>query len=174
MIFNQKNTQIVSLFAFILFVNMYCSAQKNGFVSLVIDPKMLIMGPYETSEQGELDFIVKLSDHTKNSEIGIAYERFASIDYSSYGIFYNQKIDFNIIKDTSYILGFESGFIRRQLEDHVLKMSFAFNAGVRYDINSSIGVEVSSNYRYRSDLVELYNESNPMMFSGYMGVYYNW
>ncbi|MGB2128518.1 MAG: hypothetical protein ACPHXR_03485 [Flavicella sp.] len=174
MIFNQKNTQIVSLFAFILFVNIYCSAQKNGFVSVVIDPKMLIKGPYEDSENGELDFVLKLSDHTETSEIGIAYERFASIDYSSYGIFYNQKIDLPILKDTSYILGVESGFIRRQVEDHIIKLSFALNAGVRYDINSSVGVEVSSNYRYRSDLVELYDSTNPMIFSGYMGVYYTW
>ena len=105
----------------------------------------------------------------------MALEVFNAIKYSSIGGYYNYKIHSVNIKNVQYYIGGEVGFIGREIDQDIsLTPSVALNTGIRYFLNSDFGVEMSGSYRYRSDLVEVYQESSPMKFSGYMGLVYQW
>ena len=64
-----------------------------------------------------------------------------------------------------------SGFIYRSNE-RVMKPTININNEIRVPINSRLALSLLSSFKYRSDLVELYSESKPLKFNGYLGLIY--
>ena len=167
--------KIVLFMIVTLFLGPICTSQRGGVISLVIDPKMMMVGPYESSTSGELDFIFKIADNSKKQEIGMAFEVFSAMKYSSAGGYYNYKMSSLNLDGVQYYVGGELGFIGREIDEELyFSPSFALNTGIRYFLNIDFAIEMSSSYRYRSDLVDVYQESVPMCFNGYMGIVYQW
>ena len=172
---NKKHIGIVVL-------GMFCTisslSQNKGLFSVMIDPKMLIVGPYETSEHGELDIIFKIAHHNPHHEIGLYSELFSAIGYYSFGMFYNYKFliesekkDFNRFV---FPVGIELGFIKRKDEVDLLEYSFALNGSIRYFLVKNWAIEVNYRWIKRSDLTELYDEGFLMKSNMYTGLVYVW
>lgn len=175
------NTLIMSKTApkFFVFILALCFSKncfsQGGIVTLLIDPTMMMIGPYDTSTSGELDFILKVADKTNNHETGLSLEVFDAIDYYSAGVFSNYNISSLNIKNIEYTVGGEVGLIERNIDEEMsIHPSFAFNTSIRLSLNEDIGVELASSIRYRNDLVHIYDESQPMKFNGYVGMIYKW
>jgi len=119
--------------------------QSYWLLSFTLDPKMLVEGPYESSEHGELDLTIRLACYHKNYEVGLYTALFPAIEYYSFGVFSNYKIllESNPKKFDRWVLpvGVEMGFIRRvrtnvfhhgsDKEEDVLQFTFGVNASVR-------------------------------------------
>lgn len=162
-------------------------SQSSGLLSFSLDPKMLIEGPYATSEHGELDLTIRLGSSQKRSEVGLYTELFPAIGYYSFGLFSNYKIllESNPKKFHRWEVpvGGELGFIRRAHRDvshrglcaeEVLQFNFALNASVRYFFIKNMGVEIGINYRYRSDLAKIYQDYFQLRANIFTGIVFRW
>lgn len=166
--------KILVLFFALLLCKIVCTAQKSVFLSLSLDPKMLITGPYDTSKQGALNYVFRLGATGETHEYGLSLENFSEIGYFSYSAFYNYKNPFGIaVENFSFLIGAEVGRLIRKVEDY-RGVTFAVNAETRYHFNKNWGVLLAATYRYRCDLVEVYQENNCYKFNGYTGVFFNW
>ena len=171
------------LSACVLFVFYMCTvtsrSQNNGFVSMTIDPLMLIEGPYSKSDKGELDFIISGAfEKGVRSELGVYFEYFNSIDYRGYGVFYNYKFFIKNEDQTfdrwEFVVGPQLGVINRNLEGSKTFFNTAVGGGVRYFLNNKWGVLVSGDLRYRPDLKYYYNSKDLIKHNAYVGVIYHW
>ena len=174
----KKITLVLSL-CFLIFFKMIGYSQKdNDFrVSLSFDPKMIIVGPYETSEKGEWDLLLRFAHRRKHFEYTLFYEGFKSISYSSAGIGVNYlflkkdaKSRFNRLE-----MGLGPGFgviVRKELD--VRENYFEFNGEFRYFFNKHLGLMFLGNFKYRNDLVARYDEDEPWRFSNFWGIIYRW
>ena len=141
---------------------------QQNYISIHVDPKMAIKGPYETSKSGELDILFRAAHTENNSEIGIEYESFTAIDYAAWGLFYNYVFNFHKVNLTA---GFMSGFIYRS-DYNVMKPTININNEIRVPINNRLALSLLSSFKYRTDLVEIYSENKPLKFNGYLGLIY--
>lgn len=174
-----KNTiKIKWSIVFILFITIASTkAQEHGIVQFYLDPKMMIEGPYKNSKSGELDFLMKIGSSTNTYEMGFFVEKFKAIKYTSAGMYYNKKINVKKLMPSldkfEFSVGFDSGFIHRFInKDKNYSITAALNAETKYFLKKNFGVSLKSNYRYRGDLVEFYGTKNPMLFSGYAGLFF--
>ncbi|MGY5354071.1 hypothetical protein [Wenyingzhuangia sp. IMCC45467] len=172
-----KTKYIILAMIYILFhITGLSIAQENGIVQFYLDPKMMIEGPYKNSKSGELDFLMKIGSSTNTYEMGFFVEKFKAIKYTSAGVYYNKKINVKKLMPSldkfEFSVGFDSGFIHRIInEDKNYSITAALNAETKYFLKKNFGISLKSNYRYRGDLVEFYGTKNPMLFSGYVGVF---
>ncbi|MDG1806087.1 hypothetical protein [Flavicella sp.] len=168
------------LFVFVLLLivfKSYGQKESDFRVSLSADPKMIVVGPYETSESGEWDLLLRFAYRRKHFEYSVFYEGFKAISYSSAGINVNYlffKKDaqsrFNRLE-----FGVGPGFgviVRKELD--VRENFIELNGEFRYFFNKNIGLMFLGNLKYRSDLVVRYNETEPWRFSNFWGVIYRW
>lgn len=140
---------------------------NNGFVtaiSLGIDPQPM----FDDTSTGGLDLNAKIIFGKENSEQGLAVEYFDSLDYLSYGWYY----DFIILgRGTSYdqpiqaMLGPELLLISRfgnrkaKLPTGFFGVTAGINGTVRWNISEYFGMEGILNYKYRTDIKTLYKET---------------
>ncbi|NIJ45246.1 hypothetical protein FHR24_001685 [Wenyingzhuangia heitensis] len=152
---------------------------QNAVIQFSLDPTMLANGPYADSDHGELDFMIKGSKIFKeNNEIGIFVEQFSAMNYTSAGFLYNRKV--NIFPETSAmcesvetLFGIDAGAIKRDVEEEDgTYLTAGLNAEFRFLLSDKFGFNLTSNYRYRGDLANIYNDNSPFIFSGYVGVFY--
>ena len=169
---------LILVLSFFGITNFY--AQSQGMVSIVIDPKMAVEGPYKTSEHGELDITLRVACHHLKYEIGAFTELFPAIEYYGFGLFFKYKflLEKNPKKFNRWVLpiGADVGFIKRnqEFEEKVLMFNFAIDGGVRFFITKNIGLELGINYRYRSDLEEIYQDNFQMRYNVYSGLVFVW
>ncbi|MDG1805460.1 hypothetical protein, partial [Flavicella sp.] len=73
-------------------------------------------------------------------------------------------------------IGADVGFIKRnqEFEEKVLMFNFAIDGGVRFFMTKNIGLELGINYRYRSDLEEIYQDNFQMRYNVYSGLVFVW
>ena len=153
-------------------------SQSAGLLSFTVDPKMLVQGPYTTSEHGALDLTIRLACAGKRYEVGLFAEIFSEIEYYSFGFFSNYKIllESKPKKFRRWVLpvGAEVGFIKRNSKIDVLKFNFALNGSLRYYFVKNVGLELGMNYRYRSDLEVLYHDNGQMRVNMFSGIVFRW
>lgn len=166
-------TMVVLLFS----VMTTAIAQKKVIFQILIDPKMMIEGPYEESKNGKLDLVLKLGRSRESYEVGLFVNRFKALSYNSAGVYYNRKINIEkflpVLDKFELSGGLDTGFIHRIINSEKnYSFTASLNAELKYFMKENFGVVLLSNYRYRGGLVEYYNTKNPMLFSGYFGVFY--
>ncbi|ANW96271.1 hypothetical protein AXE80_08260 [Wenyingzhuangia fucanilytica] len=151
-------------------------AQKEGIVQVSLDPTMLVNGPYADSEKGALNFLIKASRGNANNELGLYFEKFSAMEYTSAGVLYNYKMDLttvsSMLNNMIGLIGLDAGYIRRDLAKKSDAFTTSINAELRYLISQNFGLNLTSNYRMRGDLIDLYNDKTPFIFSGYVGLFY--
>jgi hypothetical protein len=174
-----KKIKRVIVMGIVLLFGFSGSFQNKGIVLLSIDPRMLLNGPYEDSTGGELNFVVRAGVTNFKNEMGVSFESFSALDYRGYEAFYNYKFFTKKIENESryfeFLGGVASGVVTRPKQD-VSELTLALNAESRYYFSKNWGLSITGNYRYRGDLVEMYDASfsNYMVFSGYFGVLFRW
>ncbi|MGY5354155.1 hypothetical protein [Wenyingzhuangia sp. IMCC45467] len=151
-------------------------AQKEGIFQVSLDPTMLVNGPYADSEKGALNFLIKASRGNSKNELGLYLERFQAMDYTSAGVLYNYKMNLakvsSMLNNMIGLIGLDAGYIRRDLAKTSDAFTTSLNAELRYLVSQSFGLNLTSNYRMRGDLVDLYDDKTPFIFSGYVGLFY--
>jgi len=166
----KKSGVKILLLIFVLncFSMLDTNAQKQGMVSFSSDPKMAVEGPYKTSEHGEIDMILRAASYHLRYEIGVFTELFPAIEYYGFGLFFKYKFLFEKYpkKFNRWVLpiGVDLGFIKRNQEfvEKVLMFNFALDTSIRFFMTENIGLELGVNYRYRSDLEEIYQDNFQM------------
>lgn len=179
-------TKCFFVFLLIIFSNRAVS-QSSGMLSFTLDPKMLAVGPYETSEYGELDLTIRLGCSKERFEIGLYTELFPAIGYYGFGLFSNYKffLDSNPKTFHRWVvpIGGELGFIRRvhreannlrSHRDKVLQFNFGFIGSVRYFIIKNMALELGVDYRYRSDLEKIYQDDFQLRANVFTGIVFTW
>ena len=173
-----RTRYIILAMVYVLFhITGLSIAQENGIVQLYLDPKMMIEGPYADSKSGELDLMIKAGVSKKIYEMGVFVEQFKALSYTSAGVYYNKKVNVEkmlpMLDRFEFSTGLDTGFIHRIIKNQKdYSFTAALNAEVKYYVKKNFGVSLLSNYRYRGDLVEFYDTKNPMLFSGYVGLFY--
>ncbi|SHH72574.1 hypothetical protein [Wenyingzhuangia marina] len=168
--------KIRSLLLFVMIVaSLQVFAQKKGIIQVSLDPTMLVNGPYSDSQNGALDFLIKASIGNPKNELGLYYERFKAMDYTSAGVLYNHKMELakvsSVLSNMIGLIGLDAGYIRRDLAKRSDAFTVSLNAELRYLVSKNFGVNLTSNYRVRGDLIDLYNDKTPFIFSGYVGLF---
>lgn len=151
--------------------------QKGFRTSLSYDVKMKAVGPYETSETGEWNFLYRFGYLHKHIEYQFFLENFNAISYGAIGVGVNYLF---FIEDSKkrfnrWEIGAGPGvgiIVRRELG--VEEPFFELNGDFRYFFSKKWGVSVLGNLKHRSDLVERYNEEDPWRLSGFAGVMFRW
>ena len=158
--------------AILIFMLLTSIARSQEGLSLYIDPSMAISGPYETSESGELDLLIKFSaTNTPIHEAGVCIEIFRAIRFYDFEFFYNRRLRYKKIEG---LFGFGIGIITRNIKDGSgTYTSASLNNEARYYISDRVALCILGNYRYRGDLHKIYNDDNPFRFSTFVGVNYN-
>ena len=150
-------------------------AQNKGIIQISLDPTMLVNGPYSDSQNGALDLLVKTSIGNSKNEFGLYYEKFKAMEYTSAGILYNHKMELAKISskldNMIGLIGLDAGYIRRDLAKSSDAFTMSLNTELRYLVTKNLGVNLTSNYRLRGDLIDLYNDKTPFIFSGYIGLF---
>jgi hypothetical protein len=121
--------------------------------------------------------MIKAGVSNKIYEMGVFVEQFKALSYTSAGVYYNKKVNVEkilpMLNRFEFTSGLDTGFIHRIIKTKKnYSFTAALNAEVKYYVKKNFGVSLLSNYRYRGDLVEFYDTKNPMLFSGYVGVFY--
>lgn len=175
-----KKSNLFCLFLLVLFLfsKISYSQEDNDFrVSLSFDPKMIIVGPYSHSEQGEWDLLLRFAYRNKHMEYSLFAEAFKSISYGAAGVNINYLFYIKEAKNqfNRWEFGVGPGFgliVRKELD---LKENFIeFNGEARYFFNNGLGVMLLGNLKYRSDLVVKYDEDEPWRLSSFVGLIYRW
>lgn len=151
-------------------------AQKEGIIQVSLDPTMLVNGPYAESENGALNFLIKASRGNSKNELGLYFEKFKEMEYTSVGILYNHKVSLakvsSMLNNMIGLIGLDAGYVRRDLEKKSNAFTTSINAELRYLVSQKFGFNLTSNYRMRGDLIDLYDDKTPFVFSGYVGLFY--
>lgn len=136
---------------------------------------MLVNGPYSDSQEGALDFLIKTSIGDSKNEFGLYFEKFKAMEYTSAGVLYNYKMELakvsSVLNNMVGLIGLDAGYIRRDLAKKSDAFTVSLNAELRYLVSKNFGVNLTSNYRLRGDLIDLYNDKTPFIFSGYVGLF---
>ena len=162
---------------FILFFSTVTFAQSDYRVSLLYDVKMKAVGPYETSIEGEWNFLFRFGYRYKNWEYQAFVENFESISYGAAGVGVNYLF---LIEDSEkrfnrWEIGVGPGIgiiVRKELG--VEAPFYELNGEFRYFFNKKLGATLLGNMKYRNDLVIRYDEENPWRLSGFLGLVYMW
>lgn len=152
-------------------------SQNDFRASLSYDVKMKAVGPYETSETGEWNFLARFGYRHKNWEYQAFLENFESISYGAAGVGVNYLF---LISDSQnrfnrWEIGVGTGIgviVRKELG--VQAPFYEFNGDFRYFFSKRWGASLLGNLKYRSDLVERYDEDDPWRLSGFLGLIYRW
>ena len=170
-------TKPILFLLFLMFISKNAQSQEGMFFETGLDPKMLALGPYEDSESGALDYILKVGYKTHNYELGVFAERFQATKFYTSGVFV--AIPFIIWPPNKSsktrlgaALGMDAGIIDRSALDSKT-FTYALNAELRLILNKNMTVKYTANFRERSDLVRLYNEKNSFRFAGYVSFAYS-
>ncbi|MDO3694724.1 hypothetical protein QVZ41_07700 [Wenyingzhuangia sp. chi5] len=168
--------KIRSLLFFVMIVaSLQMFAQKKGIIQVSFDPTMLVNGPYSDSQKGALDFLIKTSIGDSKNEFGLYFEKFKAMEYTSAGVLYNYKMELakvsSVLNNMIGLIGLDAGYIRRDLAKTSDAFTVSLNAELRYLVSKNFGVNLTSNYRVRGDLIDLYNDKTPFIFSGYVGLF---
>ena len=133
-----------------LFLNKTSFAQKEKDfrVSLGYDPKMKLLGPYETSEEGEWNLLFRFAHRRKHMEYTLFLETFDAISYGALGVGVNYLF---LIKDSQnrfnrWEFGIGPGFgviVRKELD--VKENFFELNGEFRYFFNKNLGLTFLGN-----------------------------
>lgn len=153
------------------------NAQNDFRMSLLYDVKMKAVGPYETSETGEWDLLFRFAYRHKHWEYQFFLENFYAIKYGAIGfgahyLYFIEDANKNFYR-WEFAAGPGIGIIVRE-ELGVEEPFFELNGDIRYFFNRSIGISVLGNLKYRTDLVERYDEEDPWRLSGFLGLVYRW
>ncbi|MDO3695108.1 hypothetical protein QVZ41_09655 [Wenyingzhuangia sp. chi5] len=173
-----RTKYIILVMVYVLFhITGLIVAQEKGIIQLYLDPKMMVEGPYADSKSGELDLMIKAGLSNKTYEMGFFVEQFKALSYTSIGAYYNKKVNVEkilpMLNRFEFSAGLDTGFIHRIISNQKnYSFTAALNAETKYYIKKNFGVSLLSNYRYRGDLVHFYDTKNPMLFSGYVGLFY--
>ena len=171
--------KVSSLLLFVMIVaSLQTFSQKKGIVQVSLDPTMLVNGPYSDSQNGALDFLIKAAIGNSKNELGLYFEKFKAMEYTSAGILFNHKMELakvsSVLSNMIGLIGLDTGYIRRN-QSKVSRTSDSFtvslNAELRYLVSKNFGINLTSNYRVRGDLIDLYNDKTPFIFSGYVGLF---
>ncbi len=149
---------IILIFGIILLSNQ-CNAQT---ISIGLDPKMAIQGPYEDSNP-EIDFQLRFIDVYEFGEVGLFTEYFSAINYFNWGLFGNKRIyqDRNI----EILTGIEASvIIRGEGKANAGYFSYGFNGDIRHYFGK-IGLGVQGNYKRRPELQKF-------VYSTFINLYY--
>ncbi|GGF79437.1 hypothetical protein [Wenyingzhuangia marina] len=162
----------MKLFVFVLFFMMTINnySQKKTNLSIYIDPKMLIYGPYMNDKKGALDILSRFYISKNKNEYGLELEYFNRIHYLASGLFYSRQI--LKIKKTYIYTGGNIGFIFRTSKYNTKTPSFSINCRIKYKLTNKLSISLLANYKHRSDLVKLYNNKKILYFNGYIGLNY--
>ena len=176
---NEKDKHMGRKITLALFFLLTLSAfgQNNPYIEIGFDPKMITNGPYEGADSA-LDMMVKVGIHGKRLDYNFYTEVFNATRYYSYGI--GMMIPYRLYPPESqnrttsldFAFGFDVGLISRP-ELNSTTGSFGLNLETRFNIGKSFTLKYLANWRYRSDLVNVYNEQNNFKFGGYLSLVYN-
>ena len=165
---------------FILFLVAFTSkafAQNDFRVALSFDPKMKIYGPYDYSTSGEWNLLLRGAFKHKNFEYALFLEGFDAISYGAIGINVNYVFGIqdkqNRFDRWEFAVGPGYGVVLREELD-VYEDIIEFNGDTRYFFNKNLGLQLLGNLKYRSDLVEEYDEEDPWRLSAFFGLIYRW
>ncbi|MEI6866269.1 hypothetical protein [Flavicella sp.] len=142
-----------------------------------LDPKMKVLGPYDYSDKGELNFLFRFGYRFKHIEYSVFLETFDAIGYRAYGLNANY---FFLLEDSKrrfnqWELGLGPGIgIVDRKKINVEGFFFEVNGEVRYFFNKHLGISLLENLKHRTDLVIRYNEKRPLRLSGFLGIIYRW
>jgi hypothetical protein len=140
--------------------------EKNKFLSFGFDARNLIIGSIPTNNKPALDFNVKLGARYSNLEISIFYENFNKIIFQSYGV----NINYITGKKINFLLGTELGSVVREGNSNFLMIGL--NQEIKFKIYPKIMLGGSLNERYRRDLEFNYSTKLPIVYSGFINIYY--
>lgn len=154
-------------------VNTY--SQHKFYVEAGFDPKMLIVGPYEESP-GALDLMLRGGVITKNIELGLYGEIFDYTGFYSWGfqaaypykIWSPKKADLPAL---SFVVGLEAGMIFRPDYESTTG-TFGINLIARWEFEKRWGINFIANFKSRSDLKKIYDDSNNFRYNGYLTLFY--
>ena len=166
---------IISLLC--LFCGLQGEAQNSYFIEAGFDPRMLTNGPYEGAPSA-LDLLTKVGIHTERLDYYVYGEFFNATSFYSYGVgamvpyrlFPKEALDRDTSLDVAF--GLDIGLISRP-EFESTTGSFGFNIETRFNIGKHFTLKYLANWRYRSDLESIYNETNNFKYGGYLTVVYN-
>ena len=148
----------------ILLLSMPAAAQVE-FVSVGINPSSAFhvnepISKLDASVKAKtpgLDFTIKAGFQSKNIEIAVVYQNWASIDFQQYSANIN-GLSYPFTK-TEVALGIELGRIIR--EGNSGDYFIGANAELRYQLNSHFFTSLQINLRSRSDIKYFYDMQNP-------------
>ena len=153
------------------------SAQNDFRVSLSFDPKMKALGPYDYSEDGEWNLLLKAAYKSKFMEYSFFLEGFDAISSGAMGVNVNYVFSLkdkqNRFDRWEFGIGPGFGVIYREELD-VEENFFELNGEIRYFFNKHLGAMLLGNLKYRSDLVKEYDEEDPWRLSSFLGLIYRW
>ena len=155
-----RNTIITLILLFgLMMLGGQCNAQT---ISIGLDPKMALQGPYEDSKP-EIDFQLRFIDVYDFGEVGLFTEYFPTINYFNWGLFTNKRIyqDRNI----EILTGIEASIIiRGEGKANAGYLSYGFNGDIRHYFNH-FGLGVQGNYKRRPELQKF-------VYSTFINLYY--
>ena len=147
-------------------------SQNDFFGEIGLDPKMLVRGPYENADSA-LDLLVKFGIKKPQFEYNVYGEFFKATRFYSYGL--GAMYPYTLIHENETKIeiaaGADIGLISRP-EYKVTRPTFSLNAELRLQIEDHFHIKYLANYRYRSDLREIYNSPETFRYSGYFMIGY--
>jgi len=159
---------ITTILLFLFFLNSKTVFSQNKFWGEIgLDPKMLVRGPYENADSA-LDLLVKFGIKKPKVEYNVYGEFFKATQFYSYGVGAMYPYILTHGKDTHIEIagGADIGLITRP-EYKITCPTFSLNAELRLKIEDHFYIKYLANYRYRSDLKEIYNSPETFRYSGY-------
>lgn len=151
----KKNIVILLLFSTIALAQNSEHTGAGTYISLSADIRNGILGSEPTDNKPEPDFVLRAGAISNmNLQIGIGLERFSRIEFNKYFFEIGQRINSGKFNFTPTI---EAGWIERYKMN---SWTVGANFYAIYFINDHVGIMITNNLSWRTDLNELYGGDN--------------
>ncbi len=151
------------LFAFFILLMLMLIPQCNAqAISIGLDPKMALQGPYENSKP-EIDFQIRFIDVYEFGEVGLFTEYFPTINYFNWGLFGNKRL--YEYRNLELLAGIEASVVvRGRGKANAGYLSYGFNGDIRHYFGK-FGIGIQGNYKRRPELEKF-------VYSTFVNFYY--